>query len=319
VGNQPVAIAVADFNRHGNLDLAVVNQRSNTVSILLGNGDGTFQPPRTIRVGNDPVAITVGDFNRDGNPDLAVALHGFTRACISRARWEQPELAEETFAGRRPSVLMLNRGADAACEETAAAGSSVAILLGTGNGTFQMARILGVGTRPTSLTVGHFNRVGNDDLVVTNFNADSVTVLLGSGDGTFQAGRTLPVGLRPSSVIVADFDGDGNEDLAVANRGSNTVAILLGDGEGGFQLAQELGVEIGPGAVVAADFDRDGLQGLATANQSSDDVSILRGNRCAECWQAARQADAPVTTLASRSTHSESAGGPGPSRKGTKK
>src|SRR5215471_9093778 len=71
VGATPVAEAVGDFNGDGKLDLVVANQGSNTVSVLLGKGDGTFQAAVNYADGTGPNSVTVGDFNRDGNLDLA--------------------------------------------------------------------------------------------------------------------------------------------------------------------------------------------------------------------------------------------------------
>src|SRR5215469_7280738 len=74
VGTHPAAIVVGDFNGDGKADLAVANSGGNDISILLGNGDGTFQQARNIIVGTNPVAIAVGDFNHDGKDDLAIIL-----------------------------------------------------------------------------------------------------------------------------------------------------------------------------------------------------------------------------------------------------
>ena len=75
-GASPVSVAVGDFDGDGALDLAVANKRDNTVSVLLGHGDGTFEAPRNFAVGDSPVSVAVGDFNGDGVPDLAVANAG---------------------------------------------------------------------------------------------------------------------------------------------------------------------------------------------------------------------------------------------------
>ena len=72
-GDTPVSVAVADFNGDGTPDLAVANVYGTTVSVLLGNGDGTFQRAADFAVGDYPASVAVGDFNRDGTPDLVTA------------------------------------------------------------------------------------------------------------------------------------------------------------------------------------------------------------------------------------------------------
>src|SRR2546427_3865796 len=76
VGTHPQSVAVGDFNGDGRPDLAVANSGSNTVSVLLGIGDGTFQPARTFAAGSSPFSVAVGDLNGDWRPDLAVANYG---------------------------------------------------------------------------------------------------------------------------------------------------------------------------------------------------------------------------------------------------
>jgi len=76
LGQSLSAMVAGDFNGDGKLDLAITDAAANTVIVLLGNGDGTFQAPIAIPVGNDPDAIVAGDFNNDGKLDLAVANAG---------------------------------------------------------------------------------------------------------------------------------------------------------------------------------------------------------------------------------------------------
>jgi FG-GAP-like repeat len=112
-------------------------------------------------------------------------------------------------------------------------GSTVSVLLGNGNGTFQTHVDYGTGNGPNSVAVGDFNGDGNLDLVTANSgvagNGKTVSVLLGNGDGTFQAHVDYGTGNGPQSVAVGDFNGDHAQDLAVANLGS-TVSVLLNTG-----------------------------------------------------------------------------------------
>ena len=186
-GTAPFAIVTGDFNGDGNLDLAVVNTRSNTVTILLVHGDGTFTAAANPASANNPSAIAGGDFNGDGKLDLAVTNSvgntvtillgngdGTLTAVASPATDQNPEsIAVGDFNG--DGILDL-----AVANRT---GSDVTILLGKGDGTFTK------GTTPAipgadTIAVGDFNGDGFADLAV----GGSVTViLLGNGDGTFSA------------------------------------------------------------------------------------------------------------------------------------
>src|SRR5262249_5296190 len=127
-------------------------------------------------------------------------------------------------------------------------GNSVSILLGEGDGTFQVAHDFAVGAEPQSVAVGDFNGDGHQDLATGNVNANTVSILLGQGDGTFQAAQDFAVGQSTRAVAVGDFNGDGHQDLAVSkgSGGSETstsaVSILLGQGDGTFQTAQDFPV-----------------------------------------------------------------------------
>jgi hypothetical protein len=238
-GSGPNSVAVGDFNGDGKLDLVVAdygpgNQRAANVSVLLGNGDGTFQSAQTFPAGNGSAFVTVGDFNGDGKLDLAVANY--------------------------------NDG-------------TVSVLLGNGDGTFQAARNFGAGSGPWSVAVGDYNGDGKLDLAVADLNSSTISVLLGNGDGTFQPARAFSVGSNPASVATGDFNGDGKLDLVVTNFGSASISVLLGNGDGSFQAAQNFTVGSGPAFVAVRDFNGDGAPDVAVANYSSATVSVLLSKR----------------------------------------
>src|SRR6266699_1857824 len=242
-GGFPWYVVTADFNGDGKLDLAVSNYGDNSFSVLLGNGDGTFQPPRTLPIGTHPALVAVGDFNGDGKPDLAVADYGCPLDCTSS-----------------PS-------------------NTVTVLLGNGNGTFLPGPSLTVGNGPAGVAVGDFNGDGKPDLAVANLNDNTLSILLGNGDGTFQAPQTFAgVGTKPYFVAVGDFNRDGKPDLVITNHLGNTVTVLLGNGDGTFQPAQTFLVDSDPVYATVGDFNGDGVQDLAVANLHALTISVLLGN-----------------------------------------
>ena len=156
-------------------------------------------------------------------------------------------------------------------------GGNVYILLGNGDGTFQVARLYyTLGSYVVSVATGDFNGDGKTDLAVANYSDNNVAILLGNGNGTFRNPITYPVYANPDSVAVADFNGDGRADLIVANYSSNTVALLLGNGDGTFQPAT-YGIS-GNLSVAVADFNGDGKADFGVINGSAGLASIMLGN-----------------------------------------
>src|SRR6185312_17413256 len=287
-GPAPHAVVAADFAGSGRLDLAVVNEQSNTVSVFPGNGDGAFQPKVDYTVGTNPDALAAGDFNGDGRPDLAVVnltgsvsvlLNGGAGAFLPAVGFAVPSgshsVAVADFIGDGHADLVVNPS----------------LLLGNGDGTFQPATTLAA--NGAIVATGDFNGDGKPDLasaVPTAPGLESVLISLGNGDGTFQAPQSFALDAgTPMAVAVADFNGDGRPDLAVTNNKDidtrlggvtqpGTVSVLLGNGDGTFMTATTYAVGYGPTSVAAADFNGDGRPDLLVNNADSETVSALTGN-----------------------------------------
>jgi hypothetical protein len=277
-------VAVGDFDGDGKSDLAVANQSSNNVSILVGNGNGTFAPAVSYGAGSGPQSVAVGDFNGDGKSDLAVANFVSNNVSILLGKSGNGNgtfaAAVNYGAGSIPlsvAVGDFNRDGKSDLAVANLLSGDVSILLGNGDGTFAAAVNYTVGNRPTSIAVGDFNGDGKSDLAVVNNVSDDVSILLGNGDGTFVLFVRYGAGSSPTSVAVGDFNGDGKSDLAVTNQNSNNVSILFGGGGGVFSPPVNYTVGNEPTLVAVGDFNGDGKSDLAVANFGSDTISILLG------------------------------------------
>ena len=284
-GTDPDAVAVGDFNGDGKLDLAVANEGSNNVSIILGNGDGTFQAAVDYGAESNPDSVAVGDFRGDGKLDLVVANDGSNNVSILLGNGDGTFQAAVNYGvGSAPtSVAVGDFNGDGKLDLVVAneLSNNVSILLGNGDGTFQAAVNYGAGMTLFWVAVGDFNGDGKLDLAVADAVSDYVSVLLGNGDGTFKTAVPYVAGLEPFSLAVADFNGDGKLDLAVANLENDYVSILLGNGNGTFKAAVNYVTGIEPTSVAVADFNGDGRLDLVVGGVNSDNVnvvSVLLGN-----------------------------------------
>jgi hypothetical protein len=282
------SMAVGDFNGDGKLDLVGINSGvypifAITLSVLLGNGDGTFTPAPGSPIALDAysVQVVVGDFNRDGRPDLAVLCTNDTVHVLLGN-------GDGTFTPARGSPIALGAGTHGALVVADFTGDgkldlavtdqtqgTVSILLGNGDGTFTPApgSPIAVGGMPSELAVGDFNRDGKPDLAVNNAPAGGLTVLLGRGDGTFSPAPGSPTVLSDqllSGLAVADFNDDGKPDIAVGSFAG--LDLLLGDGSGGFRPAQGSPFAEGQGLLASGTFD--GRTGVVVSG-SEVDVSVL--------------------------------------------
>ena len=289
-GAEPQSVVVGDFNGDGIPDLAVANYASGTVTILLGNGNGTFTQAANspVTVGEYPISITVGDFNGDGIPDLAVANNGNGTVTIllgnGNGTFTQEANSPVTVGYYPISIAVGDFNGDGISDLAVTNGYSVTVFLGNGNGTFtQAATVYTLGLDLTSVVVGDFNGDGIPDLAVADSGTGKVAILLGNGNGTFTQAATSQgaSGSTPTSVAVGDFNGDGILDLAVTNGDASTVTILLGNGNGTFTFAQTLyNLATGEGSIAVGDFNGDGIPDLAVTNipaTGSGTVTIMLG------------------------------------------
>lgn len=302
-GASPQALAAGDFNTDGQVDLVAANYDSNTVSVLLGNADGTFVAAGDFATGANPHSLAVGDFNDDGKMDVVTGNYGGTDLSVLLGNGDGMLAAPQSIelAGERPLAvavgdfngdgrLDLLATAQQAYGFVDAAGyggwyyqGKVHVILGHGDGSFAAPNTsLIYGGYPTAVAVADLNADGNVDVVTGNWDAGSVSVLLGNGNGTlrwdaytddYAVTNNASSGLLP--VTVGDFTGDGILDVATGGR---PVCILTGLGDGGFRPVTPEYVDTAA-ALAAADFNGDGNLDVVTAGPFGSLSALLgRGN-----------------------------------------
>jgi hypothetical protein len=283
-----VGIAVADFKGDGKPGLALVNGADSFgakagVIVLLGNGDGSFQPGVTYGA-NDAalvgsVSVVAADFNGDGKPDLAVSILGGATAILLNNGDGTFGSVAQTIAGVTVGAAADLRG-DGKIDLVGTDGSHALVLLGHGDGTFQAPVRYDAGPNPSSVIAADLDGDGKPDLVVSGASdgGGSVSTLRGNGDGTFAAPQTfstlaLTAGVQ-AGLVAADFNGDGKPDVALI--ASDTVSILLGRGDGSLVDAAYSPLGGSAEGLVAGDFNGDGNADVAA--QLALGVQVLAGH-----------------------------------------
>ncbi len=293
VGKNPTSIVSGDVNGDGLGDLITTNIGSDSLTILIGNGDGSFREPMTLRVPEQPRALILHDLNGDGRLDLAVANAGNHRVTILLGNGAGQFTKGETYpAVKSPVALACGDFNKDGHPDIAVAlrNDKLLILLGRGNGLFVQKALYEYGDTPTAVAAADINGDGVLDLAVTQGGqmSSSVAVFPGKGDGTFDAPSAYKTGHRPLGVSILDLNGDRHLDMLVVNGEMDDITVFLGNGGGTFTKGVAFGANAGPMAMVTGDFDTDGKTDVAVVNNLSGDLSIVLGKGDGTFWQPPR-------------------------------
>ncbi|MCE9527114.1 MAG: FG-GAP-like repeat-containing protein [Planctomycetales bacterium] len=333
-GGSPRSLAVGDVSGDGKIDLVTANAGGD-VSVLRGNGAGSFAPPDSILlpdqfestwgfsgyVAQSPSSVAVGDFNSDGNLDLAVTGvasfqysyyntyyddHAYVNVLLGNGSGGfnpavTTSVSSVTYywysVTHLPYPVAVGRfNADGNDDLAIANGyGNVSVLLSNGSGSFSSSADIFAGYYPDSVASGDLNGDSRPDLVTANSSGNTVSVLLANSLGSFDPVQTYPAGSQPQSLAIANFNGDSAVDLVTANVDAGTVSVLLGTGTGSFKPPVSSAVGSSPLGVAVGDFNGTGGPDVASANSGSDNVSVLLNNGI---WPAL---DAPSITLGNAS------------------
>lgn len=273
-GSHPSApfVAMSDLDGDGTLDLVITRPQFNHVSVLLGLGNGTFNPSVDTDLGASVRDVVIADFNQDGAPDLAADSGVGVTVLLNQGG------GTFVVAGAFPvdpidGLVSADFDGDGTQDVAGVVFSKgeVDVLLNQGDGNFAPFVGYAAGPSPTSIATADLDGDGMPDLAVATNQSDEVRVLLNQSDGTFAPMVAYPAGSQSGFVVAADLDGDGRPDLAVGSL--LTVSVLLNQGDGTFAGAVDYPVDYYARAVVAEDLNGDGMLDLAVA---AGDVSVLQ-------------------------------------------
>ncbi|CAF3745768.1 unnamed protein product [Rotaria sp. Silwood1] len=282
---------VGNFNDDEFLDIVVANYGSHDISVLFGNGHGTFSYQTSYSTGklSYPYFVITNDFNDDNQLDIIVANFGTNSLSMFLGNINGLFDTQMIFSmdNSRPlSMAVGNFNNDTRIDIVVAyyGTDGIGILLGLNNGTFTspIKYSTGYDSNPLSIVVGDFNNDNRQDIAVANFGTHNIGVFLGYGNGTFQSIKLYSTGLnsRTCSIATADFNKDKRLDIIVANSGTDNVGIFLGCGDGTFkkQMTLSTGMGSSPHYIMIADFNKDSFLDMAVANSNTNNVGVFLGS-----------------------------------------
>jgi hypothetical protein len=283
------SITLADFNGDGETDIALTGGDTHVagdihVSILFGNGDGTFTLSQTLSVQAYPNYLNAADLNGDGKPDLVVMTDRSLTVFLNNGNGTFGAAKAMDF-GKNVSLNGMGVGdfnrdgiPDVALSNSYSNGE-IAIFLGNGDGTFtETVKYTGVDGGNGPIAVGDFRGIGVLDLAVAPYLNNFVEIFLGNGDGTFQTPVSYPSD-SGFSITTADMNGDGKLDLVLDNLvdipGDGDVVVLLGNGDGTFQAQEVFFTGILPDYVAVGDMNGDGKPDVMNMVRGGDMFTLL--------------------------------------------
>jgi hypothetical protein len=295
-------LAVADCNHDGRPDVAVADFAGGEVTVLMGNGDGTFRSPVSYDAGPSPSSIAVGDMNHDGFTDIVVTDKGANSIglLLNRGDGTFRPLAQFATGDSPLSVALGDVNKDGNPDAVVGNGdvigfsnSTFSVLLGNGDGTFQPKMDFLTGLAPWEIALADFNRDRKLDVATVRYSPGTLSVMLGNGNGTF--GPQTDYGEAGHYVTVADVNHDRYPDVVGGFANTGYVRVLLNDAVWTGPVAPERWAE--PPAVLPADTGHSAIASPERVQGVDDAATIALGRATPAVagFLPPRAADAPHT------------------------
>lgn len=280
VNNRASPSEPTDFNRDGHTDICVANINANSVSILLGNGDGTFASQQEITVGFAPRGIAVLDVDGDGDVDIVSAVSGSNKLALllndGEGVFGSPTLFEAGGNGEW-ALAAADMNDDGLLDLVVGARTSQTILVNVanGDGTFSLASTIDSGGRVWMLVCGDVNGDGTEDVAVVNSFDDNGAILLGDGRGGLALPQIYPTDPFALATDLGDLDGDGDLDWVTSSYGGDWF-LFANDGSGSFALTETFPAPEAASCALMLDIDNDGDLDLALIDELADVVILMK-------------------------------------------
>ncbi|CAF3314761.1 unnamed protein product [Rotaria socialis] len=287
----PAYVTTEHLNRDNYLDIVTVNWKYNSISVLMGQNNGIFSIPKmySTGLGSYPMVAAIGDINNDNRSDIIIANSGVDSIGIlfgyDYATFESYQNCSDNNTLRPEGIITADFNNDGYLDiaVTLFQSNSISILLGYGNGSFELMKTIstGLNSQPYTLTAYDFNKDGSLDIAVVNSGTQEILILRGYGNGTFLNATRYPTENVSSltSIISADINNDNHVDMIVSNYYMDSIDILFGRGNFTFDsiATYSIGSPAAPQSVAVADFDNDSQLDIVVANHGANTVTVFLG------------------------------------------
>ncbi len=284
IGDEASPNDTADFNFDGDIDLVVANSADHNLSVVMGNGDGTFQPEISIPVSRTPHGVIAGDLDGDGDMDIAVAsssLGGFVTVIKNNGNGTFAAPIAYDMGGSEYGLALGDMDNDGIMDLVVGENGteSVSIHLGVGNATYVASGIVNCGGRVWVVQLGDLNGDGYCDASTANSVEGTGGIMLGDGAGGWSGPAAVyDVFSQAPSTDLGDLDGDGDLDWVLSSFGSSIWRLYANDGLGNFTFVQDFTADNNPSCAVLTDIDNDRDLDVVLTDEIADVMKILQNS-----------------------------------------